>query len=305
MTEQEAIPLRNLGDRIEVVVGDLRDPSTSARFCEDADDAVLIHTAGVIHPARVSDFDDVNVKGSTNLLRAAVSGGIRRAVVISSNSPIGCNPSPEHLFDEESPYNPYQGYGRSKMLLEQMVHRFREEGQIETVILRPPWFYGPWQPPRQTLFFKMIRTGKMPIVGSGENRRSMVYVDNLCQGIVRAALCPQAAGKTYWIADSRPYTMNEIVGTVKRLLETEFGLPTSHKRLQLPSLVGDLAGVADSALQKAGVYHQKIHVLSEMNKTIACSTKKAEKEIGYKPDVALEEGMRRSISWCLEQGFAI
>jgi nucleoside-diphosphate-sugar epimerase len=305
LSDQEAIPLRALGDRVEVVVGDLRDPRTSDRLCNGAQDATLIHTAGMIHPGRVSEFHAVNVEGSASLLKAASAAGVRRAVVISSNSPLGCNPFPEHVFDEESPYHPYQGYGRSKMLLEQFVARFREEQRMETVILRPPWFYGPWQPPRQTLFFTMIRTGKMPIVGSGENRRSMVYVDNLCQGIVRAALCPQAVGKTYWIADRRPYTMNEIVDTVERLLESEFKLPVSHKRLRVPSLISEIAGVADSVLQSAGIYHQKIHVLSEMNKTIACTTAKAEREIGYNPEVSLEEGMRRSIAWCLDKGYSI
>ena len=42
------------------------------------------------------------------------------------------------------------------------------------MIIRPPWFYGPNQPNRQTKFYKMIRDGKVPIVGSGDNKRSMV-----------------------------------------------------------------------------------------------------------------------------------
>jgi nucleoside-diphosphate-sugar epimerase len=58
----------------------------------------------------------------------------------------------------------------------------------------------------------------------------------------------------------------------------------------------------DATLQSLGFYHQKIHVLSEMNKTIACSVAKAERELGYHPTVGLEDGMRRSIQWCLDQG---
>ena len=54
-----------------------------------------------------------------------------------------------------------------------------------------------------------------------------------------------------------------------------------------------------------GFYHQKIHVLSEMNKTIACSIEKAQRELGYNPPVALEEGMRRSLAWCLAQGLSL
>ena len=151
----------------------------------------------------------------------------------------------------------------------------------------------------------MIRQGKGPIVGSGENRRSMAYVDNLCQGLLLAALTPVAAGRAYWIADRLPYTMNQVIDTVERLLETEFGLSVAHKRLRLPGLAAEVAYACDWALQSLGRYHQKIHVLSEMNKHIACSVALAERELDYRPAVALEEGMRRSIRWCLEQGLAI
>ena len=61
----------------------------------------------------------------------------------------------------------------------------------------------------------------------------------------------------------------------------------------------------DTALQGLGLYHQKIHVLSEMDKTIACSVAKAEKELGYDPAIELEEGMRRSLAWCVRQGIQI
>jgi nucleoside-diphosphate-sugar epimerase len=174
--------------------------------------------------------------------------------------------------------------------------------KIATVLIRAPWFYGPNQPPRQTLFFKMIRDGKAPIVGGGQNLRSMAYVDNLCQGLLLAATVERAAGQTYWIADKRPYSMNEIVDTVERLLETEFGQTCMHKRMRLPGVASEIAWVVDKSLQALGLYHQKIHVLSEMNKTIACSVAKAERELGYAPKVTLEEGMRRSLRWCVERG---
>jgi nucleoside-diphosphate-sugar epimerase len=96
--------------------------------------------------------------------------------------------------------------------------------------------------------------------------------------------------------------MNEIVDTVERLLETEFGHRCVHKRMRLPSVASSVAYVADKTLQSLGLYHQKIHVLSEMNKTIACSVAKAEAELGYRPEVDLEEGMRRSLKWCVAQG---
>jgi len=302
---QDASRLSRLSSRIETVVGDLQNPADCARFCQGTNGSFLFHTAGIIHPKRVSDFYSINVGGTRHLMEAAVKAGVRRAVVVSSNSPCGCNPHPDHLFDELSQYRPYMNYGRSKMEMELAVKDFQKREAIETVIVRPPWFYGPNQPPRQTLFFQMIRDGKAPIVGSGENLRSMGYVDNLCQGLLLATGTECAKGQTYWIADKRPYSMNEIVDTIERLLEQEFSQKCAHKRMRLPGFASSVAFVTDSVLQRLGIYHQKIHVLSETSKTIACSTIKAEKELGYQPAIALEEGMRRSLNWCLSQGIKL
>ena len=297
---QDAAPLKKISNRIEVVTGDVRNGDDCAKFCADAKGAILFHTAGIIHPKKVSDFYAINRDGTTKLLDAAIKSGVKRAVIVSSNSPCGCNPHPDHLFDELSPFNPYMNYGRSKMEMELAVRERADK--IETVLIRAPWFYGPNQPPRQTLFFQMVRDGKGPIVGSGNNLRSMAYVDNLCQGLILAAIRECAAGQVYWIADKRPYSMNEIMDTIERLLEKEFGYTCKHKRMKLPGFASEVAWLADKTLQALGIYHQKIHVLSEMNKTIACSVARAEKELGYQPTVALEEGMRRSLRWCAENG---
>ena len=99
--------------------------------------------------------------------------------------------------------------------------------------------------------------------------------------------------------------MNEVVDTVERLLEQEFHIPVAHRRVRLPSFLSEVAFLADQVVQGTGLYHSKVHVLSEMNKTIACSIRKAERELGYSPTVELEEGMRRSIQWCLGNGIRI
>ncbi|MGB3536385.1 MAG: NAD(P)-dependent oxidoreductase [Microcoleaceae cyanobacterium] len=297
LPHQDASVLTKISDKIEVIKGDLTNPKDCDSFCENAKNAILFHTAGIIHPQKVSDFYSINLEGTKNLLNSAIKSGTKRAVIVSSNSPCGCNPHPDHLFDETSPYHPYMNYGKSKMLMELAVKEQQKLGKIETVIIRPPWFYGTNQPQRQTLFFKLIQQGKFPITGNGNNLRSMVYLDNLCQGLILAAITEKANGKTYWIADKRPYSMNEIVNTVEKLLETEFKQNCTHKRLNLPGIISEMALVADASLQSLGLYNQKIHVLSEINKTIACSILTAQKELGYSPTIALEEGMRRSLKW--------
>lgn len=288
---------------VETVTGDIRDAAAVGRFVAGSEGALLIHLAGIIHPARVRDFETINTEGTLGLLAAARDGGLARMVVMSSNSPVGCNPSPSHRFTEESPYHPYMGYGRSKWLMEVGLREAMGQQRIpEIAIIRSPWFYGPGQPPRQTLFFSMIKDGRFPMVGDGSNRRSMGYVDNLTQGILLAATHRRAAGEIFWIADEVPYSMNQIVETVGRVMRDDFSMAVKPSKLRLPFLVGEVATLADRVLQGAGIYQQKIHVLSEMNKTIACSVDKAKRVLGYKPTIALEEGMRRSIRWCLDNG---
>jgi nucleoside-diphosphate-sugar epimerase len=304
---ESASQLAEAAPGLETVRGDVTRPETLEAFFDGAAGAVLFHCAGLIHPRRVRELQAVNVEGSAAVWSSAARAGVRRAVIMSSNSPCGVNPHPDHLFDEQSPYEPYMAYGRSKMLMEKRLwslsRQLDQDGRNgpETVLIRAPWFYGPFQPPRQTEFFVMIRDGRGPLLGRGLNRRSMTYLDNLAQGLILAALTPEAAGRTYWLADRRPYAMTEILDTVERVLEFDFGIKCRHKRLRLPSITADVAYVVDWMVQGLGFYNQKFHVLSEMNKTIACSIAKAERELGYRPQIELEEGLRRSVAWLLEQ----
>jgi nucleoside-diphosphate-sugar epimerase len=98
--------------------------------------------------------------------------------------------------------------------------------------------------------------------------------------------------------------MREILATVKRALVAE-GLEVSSRQLRLPAATSTVAGWADRALQAANRYSAQVHVLSEMSRTIACSTDRAERELGYRPEVDLFTGMRRSIRWCLDQGWSL
>ena len=87
------------------------------------------------------------------------------------------------------------------------------------------------------------------MVGGGENRRSMAYVDNICQGLLLCERSTGARGQTYWIADRRPYSMNEIIATIEEVLEKDFGVTPARKRMRLPGAGrrGGLAGRRDPA----------------------------------------------------------
>lgn len=302
--DDQAGAVRAFGTMVTPIVGDIRDETSLEALFADLDGtADVVHTAGVIHPAHYSDFHEVNARGTRTVAELALRHGVRRMVHVSSNSPFGTNTHPGDRFRNEEPYAPYYGYGESKMRGELAVFEAVERG-LDAVVVRPPWFYGPFQPPRQTTFFQMVRSGRFPVFGRGDQERSMVYVDNLVQGVVRAELIPTEPGRGWWIADAQPYTVDEIVTTVGRALSDE-GYDVKPNRLRVPDVVGRLAETADGIIQRRGRYHQQIHVLGEMNKNIACEIDAATADLGYAPDVDLYEGMRRSIRWCCAQGFEL
>ena len=300
----EAPPLELVSPAIETVTGDVRDPDTVDRLFDGVGpEAAVFHAAAVIHPRKtVRELFDVNVGGTQLMLDRARRAGAARFVHVSSNSPFGVNPGPDDVFTEESPYDPYMGYGRSKQEAEQLVKQAHDRGDLGTVTVRAPWFYGPYQPPRQSRFFTAIRKGRFPLVGDGTQKRSMVYTENLVQGLLRAEVSDKAPGNAYWVADAEPYELREILATVRRALAAE-GLPVSGpERVALPRVAARAAEMADALLQGRGRYSQALHVLGELNHTIACDISRAREELGYEPTVGLEEGMRASIRWCLEHG---
>jgi nucleoside-diphosphate-sugar epimerase len=300
----DAPPLELVSPTIETVTGDVRDPATVDRLFEGiGPKAAVYHAAAVIHPRRaIRELFDVNVGGTQLTLDRARRAGATRFVHVSSNSPFGVNPGPADVFTEDSPYDPYMGYGRSKQEAEQLVKRSNDRGDLATVIVRSPWFYGPYQPPRQSRFFSAIRKGRFPLVGDGSQKRSMVYTDNLVQGLLRAEVADKAPGSAYWVADAEPYELREILATVRRALVAEGLSVSGPERLVLPRMAAHAAEKADALLQGRGRYSQALHVLGELNHTIACDITRAREDLGYEPTVGLEEGMRASIRWCLQHG---
>jgi len=290
----DASVLEKMGAKI--IRGDLTKKNSLKDVCEDVN--IVFHCAGIIHPKKIKELYELNYYGTVNILNEAIDSGVKRFVFVSSNSPFGFSKDRE-LFNENSPYRPYMTYGRSKMFAEMYVNKKFKEGKIDITIVRPCWFYGPNQPLRQTTFFNMIKKGNPIVFGDGSNLRSMTYIDNAVHGIILAGEKKRAIGETYWIADKRPYLTIEVYQTIADIFEVEL------KPRYVPNLVSFMCRIVDAMIQSIGFYKQEIHVAGEMNKNIACSIEKAEKELGYKPKVSLKEGMEKSIKWLREKGVDI
>lgn len=294
--ETKLVEKESIFSGVNFVEGDVRKSESVEKLFENhTGNGLLVHIAGIIHPNKVKDFYDINVEGTRNVVEAAQKAGISKYVIISSNSPIGCNKDNQSLFNEQAAYNPYMGYGKSKMKMELYLKEKIDKDNLDITIIRPPWFYGENQPERQLTFYQMIKDGKFPFVGDGNNLRSKANVKNICQGILLAATNPKSKGEIYWIADKKAYSMKEIVETVGNVLKNEFNMTVKPNKMHVPHMIGQFAQAADYMLQSIGLYQQKIHVLSELNKNIACDISKAERELGYNPKVDLYNGVKEAL----------
>lgn len=274
---------------LRVFVGGLHD----ARVLDEAAqgcDAVL-HAAGVLHVRRTRDWYDTNTNGTSNLLRAAAAGGVRRFVLISSNAAAGRS---EHgaLLTEDTPAKPLSHYGRSKLLAEQLVL----SAPLEGVVLRPCMFYGPPVPARHVEIYRRILDGRMPMVGHGHYARSVTHIANLVQGCRLALGHPRAAGQVYYIADEPVYTTRAIVEAMADAL----GCRTRY--LRIPGVAAPLSFAADRLLASVGLYWQTLHLVGEADWHVGVSIAKAQRELGYAPRVTLPDGMRQAVEWCRAEG---
>ncbi len=257
---------------------------------------VVLHAAGIIHVRTPSEWDRINTHGTVALAAAAKAAGVRRFVFVSSNAAGGASESAADVLTEDTPARPLSRYGRSKLRAEEALLGLHEAGRFEVVNLRPSMFYGPPVPERHVDIYRRVRSGRMPLVGGGNYRRSVTHVENLVQAVRLAIVTPQAAGRTYYVVDDE-------ISTTRALLEAmadALGVPARF--IPLPALAGSLAYGADRVMEAAGLYSGPVHLLGESNWHVAISSAKAKRELGYAPARSLREGMREAVAWCREHG---
>lgn len=288
--------------QVDLIPLDISDQAACKTQAWSFSDCDLVHAAGIIHPSSPSQFTNINVRGTKNVLELAQRHGTKRAVLISSNSPCGGNPTPDHRFTPSSPYVPYMGYGQSKMQGEIIARHWSATNTIPLTILRPCWFFGPHQPERQARFFQMILQGKAPLIAGGRYMRSITYVDDLCQCVFRAFSAQHTDQRTYWVALEQPSSFKDIIETARRIMKEEFHWQPVEKHLPLPKIAATIAQGMDACLQKLGFYQQELHVLGELGMHISCSIEDTKRELGFIPTPNLHAAIHQSLTWGIAHG---
>ncbi|PWN06168.1 NAD-dependent epimerase/dehydratase family protein [Rhodohalobacter mucosus] len=282
------------GKTYKKVSGDLHSLHVLNRVIDKED--VIFHLAAVVKAPSQKEFDYANVEATENLLRIAEKKGVRKLVILSSLAAAG--PSSGTPLTENSLLNPVSRYGESKKRMEQLVHRLAPENMSVT-ILRPPAVYGPREDQIFTLF-KMMKYGIAPIVGSGNHPElSIMYVQDVIQALLKAANQSEPGIHTYFISGPEIANWNKI----RDIVSTVLGKKNIPVKLN-PAWVKKIAGAVETTGSLFGSYPVlNREKANEMILEWTCSYEKAARELDFKPEYSLSEGISRTLTWYRKHGW--
>jgi nucleoside-diphosphate-sugar epimerase len=276
------------GKAYEKIAGDLDSIKILDKALTDVD--TIFHIAAIVKAPSKKEFLHANVQATENLIRLAQKNGVQKLVILSSLAAAG--PSNGTPLKEDAQLKPVSMYGESKKLMEEMIHTLAGD-KMSVTILRPPAVYGPREDQIFTLF-NMMSKGIAPIVGDGENPKlSLIYVQDLIQAILKASKQAEKGVHTYFVGGDRITNWNEIRDIVSTVLDKK----TISLKIK-PSWVKKIAGVVETTAALFGSYPVlNREKANEMILSWTCSHEKAEKELSYKPEYTLEEGISRTLRW--------
>ena len=276
------------GAKIEI--GSVADPRLVDRLTEGVE--VVHHLAAAFRRINVSKkvYWDVNVEGTRYVLRAAKKHGVRRVVYCSTQGVHGHVDDPPG--DEESPIKPEDYYQYTKWEGERVCHEFMNEG-MEISIVRPTAIYGPGDPGRFLLLFKMSKNGRFLMFGDGRTTYHPVHIDNLVDLFLLSASHPAAAGQTYIGADEHYYTLDALVKAVGRAMDIDI------KIVHMPFRPLWLAAILTEAVCwplriSPPLFRRRVDWFRQVR---AFRIDKARVELDFQPRVGLDEGLRSTYEW--------
>lgn len=280
---------------VRLVRGDCRDKPTLGPAVEGAD--CVFHLAGVISALQWEEYYQANVVGTRNLLEACFerNPGLKKFIYVSSISAAGPSEKGRAL-TEDDPNRPISDYGRSKLAAEEAVHEFGK--RLPFVIIRPPNIIGPRQRELQEAI-RLIKRRIKPAVGTGEPQTSLCYVRDVVEALILAAERPKADGRTYFLADPKPYAWSDITDAIQEALGIRRVL------LNVPYQAQWLAAVASEAAARLTGRKPRLtrtSILAARKYYWIYDGSRIRRELGFEPRTGLKDAIRETIDWYKEHG---
>jgi len=252
----------------------------------------IFHLAGRIRPASRSTYDKANHQLTRNLVEACLSQNpeISRFVYVSSISAAGPSLPGQYSVESQTP-SPTSEYGRTKLKGEMAVQDAWDI--IPATIIRPPNVYGPRQQETE-LLIKLICKRIVPILKERGETTSLIYIRDLVEGILQAALSPKTQKQIYYLTDGKGYSWRKLILTIKRhVLGNSLFFPIYEKAIFFAAILTDV--VMATGLVKV-FFGRKIWRATIQTPWLFSSSK-AEKEFGFHTRYTLEEGIKETVNY--------
>lgn len=274
------------------VVAEYDDPRGLAELFAREKPDVVLHVAGATKGVSYADFQRANVMPTRNLLRAAREEhpSLERFVLVSSLAAYGPS-SPERPHEEIHSAAPIEHYGRSKLEAEQVIAQ--EAGDVAWTILRPSGVYGPGDVDYFNLF-REVERGRNVYFGNRKRWFSAIYVDDCVRAIAAAARSERARGEAYFLCDGRPITWENFQEEIVRASGRKvLNLDLPEFLVDLAAIGGELATRLDG---KPRLFNRQKAAMGAQS-AWTCTHDKAREHFGYRPEVAMPDGVKRTLEW--------
>jgi len=258
----------------------------------------IYHVAGVVKSKKPEGYFKANVEGTRNVLEAALSfkDKIKNIVIVSSLTAVGPakNGTP---VDESSECNPITTYGRSKLGQENVCREYMD--RLPITICRAPAVYGE-RDTETFVFFKTVNSRLMTLIGFDKKMVSLIHVLDLVNGFVLAGENEKAIGQIYFISSEKYYNWDEIGKAAEKAVRKK------ALKLKVPhTVVYSVATIAQFlsyfSKQPATLNLEKARDIVQSN--WICSTEKAVKELGFKQNITIEDGVQRTVDWYINMNW--
>jgi UDP-glucose 4-epimerase len=266
-----------LPPEVELVVGDIRDPGAVDGALAGADAVVHLAAAGSVVDSVADPFTnfDVNARGTLTVLDAARRAGVERVVVASTGGAlVGNAPGP---VDESSVPRPLSPYGAGKAAAEAYCSAYAGSYGLRTIALRFANLYGPFSAHKKgvvTAFFRALHGGRPMVVhGDGGATRDFLHVADICDALERSLTADVPGGTTLHVATAVETSIDELAALCAEAAGRP-GHPVEHS----PARTG------------------------EVERNVA-SYRLAEQVLGFRPSVALRDGLAGTWEWYREHVF--
>jgi nucleoside-diphosphate-sugar epimerase len=259
---------------------------------------VVFHLAGATRETSPEAFIAANVTPTRALLGALVARRLcPRFVFVSSQAAAGPAPARHRAIDEDDIPRPIEAYGRSKLEAERIVESFSE--RVATTVVRPCSVFGPWDRDFLTLF-RLAERGIVLYPGVAQQWISLLYVDDLLDGLVAAATSREAIARKYFLASESPVQWR----TLGELMATAAGKRARH--IDLPvALVGAaaIAGELVSRITQRATLVNRSKAMLAVPRYWVCSASRARQELGFAPSRSLPDAIRETYLWYRKSGW--